>query len=147
MTTTKYRIPKYKCRLVRDGGTSMPSAASFAQAEQVLFKLLANLPHEELHVLFLDGQNKIVGSACVSQGGLHGCAVSSREVFRPAIVAGASAIILSHNHPSGDPTPSSEDILMTKAIVSCGEMLGIPVLDHIVVCPEAGRSRSIIDAI
>lgn len=142
-----YQIPQYKCRLVRDGALERPYVSSFNQAKEILFELLADLPHEEIHALFLDGCNQIVGSVCVSQGGLHGAAINASDVFRPAIVAGASGIILSHNHPSGDPTPSVSDLLLTKKLIQAGELLGIQLLDHIIVCPETRRSSSVVDAL
>ena len=69
----------------------------------------------------------------ISRGTLNASLVHPREVFRPAILASAAAIILVHNHPSGDPEPSDEDVSLTKRLVKAGEILGIEVLDHLVV--------------
>ena len=81
----------------------------------------------------LDGKHRVTGLNTVSIGCLQGTPVHPREVFKPAILANAAAIIVLHNHPSGDPTPSREDREITDRLRSCGEMLGVPLLDHIVM--------------
>lgn len=95
---------------------------------------------ECLIVIGLDGRNAVIGVAEVSRGGAHGCALTPADVFKAALAMSASAVILAHNHPSEDPTPSSEDLSMTRAIVDCGKMLGIPVLDHLTVAVRAGAT-------
>ena len=77
-----------------------------------------------------------MGQETVSIGSLNASIVHPREVFRPAVVASAAATVLVHNHPSGDPEPSEEDLSITKRLVEAGEVLGITVLDHVIV---AGR--------
>ena len=114
------------------------SITSNIEAKSLVFDLLGpyfaeRCDCEELHVVFLDTKNKPTGTARITRGTLNASLVSPREVFRPAIVAAASAIILVHNHPSGDPTPSREDIEVTKSITEAGRLIGITVLDHIVV--------------
>jgi DNA repair protein RadC len=69
----------------------------------------------------------------VSRGSLNASIVHPREVFRPAIISSAASIVLAHNHPSGDPEPSDEDISITRRLAQVGELLGIPVLDHVVI--------------
>jgi DNA repair protein RadC len=88
---------------------------------------------EEFHVVTLDVQLHVVGTHLISVGTLDRSLVHPREVFRPAIKDAAKAIILVHNHPSGDPTPSEEDLLVTRQIEQAGSTLGVHVLDHIVV--------------
>lgn len=83
--------------------------------------------------VLLDTKNRPINNHIVSIGTLNSTLVHPREVFRPAIRASANAIILSHNHPSGDPEPSKEDIMITKRLVEVGEMVGINVLDHVIV--------------
>lgn len=95
------------------------------------------LDQEELLVALLDQKHKVKRVVRVSRGTLNSSLVHPREVFRPAIHEAAAAIILIHNHPSGDPTPSTEDFRVTKRMEEAGELLGIRVLDHI-VCGEAG---------
>jgi DNA repair protein RadC len=143
----KYAIPQYRCRLVRDGAAidAAPYAVNAERAAEICFELLKDLPVEEVHVLYLNGRSQVIGTERVSVGGLHGCAISAREVFRGAILANAIAIILAHNHPSGDPTPSSDDILMTKGAQEAGYLLGIPLIDHIVVCPETRKFSSVME--
>lgn len=89
-------------------------------------------------VLLLDTRRKVKGHVLVSTGTLDTILVHAREVFRPAIVAAAGAIVIMHNHPSGDPTPSEADIRVTRDLVNAGKMLKIEVLDHVVM----GRADS-----
>jgi DNA repair protein RadC len=88
---------------------------------------------EEFHVVTLDVQLQVVGTHLISVGTVDRSLVHPREVFRPAIRDAAKSIILVHNHPSGDPTPSQEDLLVTKKLEDAGSTLGIQVLDHVVV--------------
>lgn len=84
-------------------------------------------------VLLLDGKNRIIRRVQISEGSLNQSIVHPREVFSPAVRESAAAIILAHNHPSGDPAPSHEDIAVTRRLREAGEMMGIAVLDHIVI--------------
>ncbi|MGE0325536.1 MAG: RadC family protein [Polyangiaceae bacterium] len=104
---------------------------------------LAALDHEEVWLLTLDGQNGLIQSRRVAQGGLHGCALLPRDVLRPALRDAASAFILVHNHPSGDPTPSPDDVDMTRHLVEAARLMGTPLLDHIVVA--RGGAASMLD--
>lgn len=88
---------------------------------------------ETLVVLFLDCRMKIFGHKEISKGTATSCIIDPQSIFRAALMGGASAIILSHNHPSGDTTPSSEDIAATKRLISLGENLNLPVLDHVII--------------
>ena len=94
---------------------------------------LRDLPQEVFEVLLLDAKNRLLRRTRISAGTLTGSLVHPREVFRPAVVEGAAAMVLLHNHPSGDPTPSSEDLEVTRRIVRAGEIIGIPILDHVIV--------------
>jgi DNA repair protein RadC len=91
------------------------------------------LDREEFRVLLLNTKNGLIKKAEVSRGSLNASIVEPREVFKDAIAASAASMILVHNHPSGDPTPSSEDIAVTKRLVKAGELLNISVLDHIIL--------------
>jgi DNA repair protein RadC len=84
-------------------------------------------------LLCLDGRSGLKASARIAQGGLHGCALTARDVLTPAVKNSAAAILLVHNHPSGDPQPSPDDIEMTRHVAKCSELIGIPLLDHVVV--------------
>ena len=98
---------------------------------------LDDCPVEEFHVAILDGQHRIDRDILVTRGILNSALVHPREVFREAIAERAAAIILVHNHPSGDPSPSPDDCVITSQLVEAGRLLGIPVHDHVIV----GRGR------
>jgi DNA repair proteins len=92
---------------------------------------------EEFHVAVLDSQHRLERDIAVTRGLLNSSLVHPREVFREAIAENAAAIILIHNHPSGDPTPSADDRVVTEQLVQAGRVLDIPVQDHIII----GRGR------
>ena len=98
---------------------------------------LQDLPVEEFHVAILDSQHRLERDVTVTRGLLNSSLVHPREVFREAIAENAAAIILVHNHPSGDPTPSPDDRITTEQLVQAGRVLDIPVQDHIII----GRGR------
>ena len=101
---------------------------------------------EVLAVLFLDTRNKVTGIMEVSRGSLTASIGTPREILKGAILHNAcSFIILAHNHPSGDPTPSNEDIRLTKQMKNASELIGIPLLDHIILT-ENGGYMSLKDA-
>lgn len=94
---------------------------------------LRDLDQEEFHALLLNTQHRVVREVFVTRGILDASLIHPREVFRPAVAAGAAAVILVHNHPSGDPSPSPEDRAVTRQLAGAGRTLGIPVLDHVIV--------------
>jgi len=98
---------------------------------------LEDLPVEEFHVAVLDAQHRLERDITVTRGILNSSLVHPREVFREAIAERAAAIILVHNHPSGDPAPSADDRAITSQLVAAGRLLDIPVADHVVI----GRGR------
>jgi DNA repair protein RadC len=98
---------------------------------------LPQLDREAFYVLLLDGKNRVQAEVRVSEGSLTAALVHPREVFAPAIRDGAAALILVHNHPSGDPTPSAEDVALTERLRQVGDLVGVRILDHVVV----GRGR------
>ncbi len=91
------------------------------------------LEQEEFRVIFLNIKNKIIAAEVIFKGSLNSSIVHPREIFRLALKRNAASVILLHNHPSGDPKPSSEDINVTNRLVEAGELMGIKVLDHIIV--------------
>ncbi len=105
-----------------------------AQDSEAFRALLPDIDREHFVVFVLDGKNRIISCNVVSVGSLNQAIVHPREVFKSAILANGAAVILAHNHPTGDPTPSSEDIAITRRLKEGGEILGIKVLDHIIVC-------------
>lgn len=101
-------------------------------AYALIRELLESRATEEFWVVLLDARNRAMGLAQISVGCLTWSVVHPREVFGPAVRMGAGALIIAHNHPSGDPTPSPQDIELTKRLTSIGELLGIPLLDHLI---------------
>lgn len=101
---------------------------------------LRHATQERFFVVLLDGRHRVLRVELVSQGTLTASLVHPREVFRPALRGAAAAVVLVHNHPSGDPTPSREDREITDRLVRAGELLGVPVLDHVVVAERGFRS-------
>jgi DNA repair protein RadC len=99
--------------------------------------LLVDEKRESFYAVLLTGRNRVMAKVRVSQGSLASSIVHPREAFRSAVREAAAAIIFVHNHPSGDPTPSPEDRAITQRLRRAGELMGIPVLDHVVV----GRGR------
>jgi DNA repair protein RadC len=95
--------------------------------------LLRDLRQEEFHALLLNTQHRVIRSVLITRGILDASLIHPREVFRPAVVESAAGVILVHNHPSGDPTPSREDRDVTRQLSSAGSAVGIPVLDHVVI--------------
>lgn len=91
---------------------------------------------ENFYVLMLNNKNYVIKEELISKGVLDSAIIHSREVFKPAIKNSSARIILVHNHPSGDPKPSEEDIKLTEKLVEAGELLGITILDHIIIGDE-----------
>jgi DNA repair protein RadC len=107
---------------------------------ELLGSRLRDLPHEEFHALLLNAQHRVIADVTVTRGILDASLIHPREVFRPAILESAAAVILVHNHPSGDATPSAEDRAVTRQMTEAGRAIGIRVLDHIVIA-DAGWER------
>src|SRR5215470_13836550 len=127
----------------RCAGSALPEGTPLRSPEDVFRHFgtrLRRVAQEHFVVVFLDGRHRILGEETVSQGTLTASLVHPREVFRPALRASAAALILVHNHPSGDPEPSPEDRSVTERLSRAGELLGIPVLDHVVVAERGFKS-------
>jgi DNA repair protein RadC len=101
---------------------------------------LAGLQQEVFLVIGVDIRNGLLDIVEVARGTVHGVEVHPREVFRPLVRMAAAGGVLVHNHPSGDPTPSAEDVALTRRLRSVGELLGIPIVDHVVVGDRGFRS-------
>ena len=101
--------------------------------------LMEDLKKEVFRVALLDAQNGLLRDVVVSEGTLSASLVHPREVFKPAILESAASLILLHNHPSGDPTPSREDLRLTRQLVECAELLDMRIHDHVII----GRERYI----
>ena len=94
---------------------------------------MSQLAHEQVRVLLLDRKNRVVGQRTIYQGNGYAALVRPAEVFRPAVIEAAPHIVLVHNHPSGDPEPSRDDIKLSKDLAEVGALLGIELLDHVVL--------------
>jgi DNA repair protein RadC len=97
---------------------------------------LRDLQVEEFHLLALDSQSQVLREVLITRGLLNSSLVHPREVFRAAIVEAAAGIIVVHNHPSGDPTPSAEDRAATKQLASAGQLLDVPLYDHVIIAGD-----------
>jgi DNA repair protein RadC len=100
---------------------------------EYLIPEFGNSPVEQFGVVLLDTKHRILKTRLLSIGSLDTSVVHPREVFRAAVLGGAAAVVLFHNHPSGDPTPSRDDIALTRRLITAGEVMGIDVLDHVIV--------------
>jgi DNA repair protein RadC len=115
------------------GGLDRPSLTSPEAAAEVLVAELAGADRELCLAALLDTKHRLLEIATVSVGSIDHTFMSPREVFRDALLANAAALVLAHNHPSGDPEPSRDDELVTRRLVRAGELIGVEVLDHLVV--------------
>ena len=104
--------------------------------------VMADLNHEEFWVLYLNRSNKVISKRRLSQGGVSGTVIDPRLVFKPGLEVLASSIILCHNHPSGNNSPSDADIHITKKLKKAGEVLDISVLDHLIICESSFYSMA-----
>jgi len=111
-----------------------------AQVYEYARPRLAHLTREVFHVLLLDTRHRLVADRRVAEGGLASCAISPRDVFEAPIREAAPALIFLHNHPSGDPTPSRDDVELTRRLGDAARLLGISLLDHVVVADEGYAS-------
>ena len=143
-----YRIARYRLLMVKDGPSITTTwdrqVRQSKDVADLMAPLAANLDREHFWVLLLNGKNIVIGINLVSVGSLTAALVHPREVFKPAILGNAAAIVVVHSHPSGDPTASSEDVALTARLCQVGDLVGIRVLDHIVL-GEAGAYRSLAD--
>lgn len=124
-------------RMAASSPEERPLVQSPEQAAALIQFEMGALEREQLRVLLLDTRNRLMRIVEVYRGSLNTSLIRVGEVFRDAVRANAAALIVAHNHPSGDPSPSAEDVAVTKAIVEAGKLLDIEVLDHLVI----GQSR------
>ena len=140
----QYRIPAYKISLVRDGSVAVQrkQLRSSIDAVELFSAMLAGVDREHFLVAMLDQKNVVIGVNIVSTGSLTASIVHPREVYKPAILSNAAAIICCHNHPSGAPQPSQEDRALTTRLHDAGKLLGIALLDHIIIGDGTGEMFS-----
>ncbi len=116
----------------RTGG-EVPSIGSPQDVHDLLAPEMAPLAQEQLRVLLLDIKNNVVGQRVVYQGNVNSSMIRPAEVLRPAVIEAVPSIIVCHNHPSQNPTPSPEDAAITRELAQAGKLLGIELLDHVVI--------------
>lgn len=132
------RITKYRLELVKESSRiydvegKISSPLDVKNYIEEIFRL-SNQAEEVMVMLVLDIKNNVIGAFEVSRGSLNASIVHPREVFKRALLLNGASIILAHNHPSGDTTPSKEDIKTTRRLVEGGDILGINVLDHLII--------------
>ncbi|MFH1982985.1 MAG: JAB domain-containing protein [Pseudomonadota bacterium] len=143
-------IPAYRVVLVKDN--SLPFAndrlANSQQAQPIVKNLIethGQSDREQFCVLMLNTKNAIIGVNIVSTGGVSSAPVSPREVMKPAILANASALLLAHNHPSGEVQPSPEDLAITEQLIHAASIIGITIHEHIIVSMFDDRYFSFAD--
>ena len=131
MKKPEYRAISFMCELpvARDGTTMIRTP----EDTWVECREMRDLGQETFVVLALNTRNRLLDKRMIGMGVVDSCLVHAREVFRRAISESASAVILVHNHPSGDPSPSAEDVKLTKQMIQGGQVLGIKVLDHVII--------------
>lgn len=138
-----YKVPAYRCVLVRESSRDMNAQKKISSSDaaiKVSVQLLKDSPNEQLIVFCLDTKNRIIGYQVATVGTLDASLVHPREIFRSAILLNASSIIIAHNHPSGDLTPSKEDYAVLNRLDEAGQVIGIDCLDSIIVNHETGVS-------
>jgi DNA repair protein RadC len=120
-------------RMLLTSPDARPQITSPTDVANLLMLEMGNLDQENLRTLLLDTKNRVLGSPTVYVGNVNSSIVRVSEIFREAVKLNATALIMAHNHPSGDPTPSPEDVEVTRSVVEVGSLLGIEVLDHLVI--------------
>ena len=129
-------IPRFDVRLVRDGRVATMEPTIIRRPEDTLPVLeaeLSELGYEKFIALALNTKNHVTAVLPVSSGSLNASIVHPRELFQRAILANCASLILAHNHPSGDPVPSPEDIALTRKLIDGGLLIDIPILDHVIL--------------
>jgi DNA repair protein RadC len=121
------------------------TVACAADVARVYGHRLGGEVREVLLALALDGKNRVLAEVIVAEGGAHGVSLRPRDVLRPLLRIGASAFILIHNHPSGDPIPSEGDVLLTRTLQDCATAVGVPLVDHVIIAGRGGGMVSLLD--
>jgi DNA repair protein RadC len=130
---TLLAVAELATRLKDSKRTESVTISSPSDAAGLMMEEMRHYLREHFCVVLLDTKNKVMGVEEVSVGSLNTSLVHPREVFRPAIRKACASVILIHNHPSGDPTPSREDLEVTRRLAEAGKLMGIEVLDHLVI--------------
>ncbi len=124
---------RYEVATRPEGPENPPSIGSPHDVYSLLGPEMSQLAQEQLRVLLLDNHNKVIGQRVIYQGNVNSSMVRAAEVLRPAVIEAVPAVIISHNHPSGDPDPSPNDVMITRKLKQAADLLDIDLLDHIVI--------------
>jgi DNA repair protein RadC len=144
-------VSLYRVCLVKDHSVTFGENCTItnpSQAQAILKDLILTRgqpDREQFIVAMLNSKNDLIGFNIVSVGSLSATTVHPREVLKPAVIASSAAIILCHNHPSGDPLPSEEDRLITRTIIQAADVVGIRVLEHLIITMENDHFYSFAD--
>jgi DNA repair protein RadC len=144
-----YKIPVYEVRLVRSRRPLIlaePLLSDASTSARALHALIGLTDREHFVALFLNGRHQVTGAHIGAIGGQHGIvSIDARAILRAALAACASAIVLGHNHPSGDPTPSPEDLATTAHLMRAAKTVTVPVVDHVIVTRNESRYHSMFE--
>ncbi len=130
---------RYEVETLPERDPDAPALSSPEGVQRLLGPEMETLAHEQVRVLLLDRRNRVVGQRVIYQGNAYSSVVRPAEVLRPAVLEGVPHIIVAHNHPSGDASPSPQDIRVTKDLAEAAKLLGVELLDHVVI----GRSETV----
>ena len=137
----RYRIPQVKIRMVKEGPSLLSDdpVSDPQRAVELLQDFMGKLDREEMVAVMLNSKLQPISFNIIAVGSIDSCHVPIYNIFKPAILANATSILIAHNHPSGDTTPSREDKELTRHAIEAGNILNIPVLDHIIFGSETGH--------
>ena len=124
---------RYEVETLPEREPDAPALCSPGDVQRLLGPEMGALAQEQVRVLLLDRRNRVVGQRVIYQGNAYSSVVRPAEVLRPAVVVAAPNIIVAHNHPSSDPTPSPQDVKVTKDLAEAAKLLGVELLDHVVI--------------
>lgn len=137
----KYSVVMLQLPMVKEASSTKIRSPEELSAMCEDMRLLAQ---ETFHVFCIDARNKLIERQMVSMGLADATLIHPREVYRCALLASASAIMVAHNHPSGDPTPSAEDLRITQQLIEAGRIIDIKLIDHIVIGRKSGSEKGFI---
>lgn len=130
-----FKVPLYSVKLFKEKTVALPamSLQYESEAASVISHLIGSYDREHIVLLFINNSNKIIGYNIAAIGSATNVNVSIKEILRPCLLSGANAMIIGHNHPSGDVTPSESDFLFTRKLIQAFSMVDLVLLDHFVV--------------
>jgi DNA repair protein RadC len=135
-----FRIPGLKVSVIRDGSiqSDAETLEEPSRVADLARRIIGDDEREHFLAFFVDARNRVKGYSVISIGTLSASLVHPRETYRPAIINGAAGVIVVHNHPSGDCSPSDDDRETTRRLKRAGEVVGVPLLDHVIIAAPSG---------